>query len=870
MRVNLTPAQRHPATSSSTHYALKQVVGKGAYGIVYRAINRQTQKEVAIKVIEYDDEEELNEHMLEIDLLKNLRHQNIVKYHGFIQKSHQLYILLEYCSQGSLRDLVKRGPLDESDAKTFIRQTLEGLKYLHEQGVIHRDIKAANLLLDSRNVVKLADFGVSTRVNNLAMTYAGSPNWMAPEVMLGQGASTVSDIWSLGATVVEILTGNPPFHNLVNEAACYAIVHDSYIPPKSLSSSCRRFLSSCFQKNLFKRPRALELLNHEWLSETKQSILERFKEPESDNWDSDFIEVEVSPSKDHDIHDEQYYLKQLTQARVECHPHLIFSECDLGAVVSCLIDLCKRGQMKNVKEMFTYDLKYNEGRCRSLFITIGGLTYLLNHCPVVENILSECFINDMREMIKCGILAHCKSFSDPLLILSISSTFHELVDYKIWCQWCSQLPNMVESIIYGLENNEKMAEDILLKLSASSLFPMDKYFLSKLMALPLRNNLRLKYTILKSFNNLLERKEEQRENTIESFDSRPPVTPLSTSLPLSTPSVNIPVFPPQSTLPDRFMDWLLKSMPSATDDPHLIKNFIELCYNSSHLNQVSLGEIVEHREFIKLVKQLAQQLSGDLSIKYMKSLLLMALQLCVELSQEVNETTLSDMIDVSLQFLLVPEFATGGIDILLHCLQFALHERFKIYEDTTDIVIVVPSGDIRVPHRKLLQTFYSEEVKFGNFIPKFTKLCSLPPCNSLSYEIIIHKDFMDKVRSLFDLYRSSLIIQIDFLKFLKIVLTRYAEFMPQSKRKDISSEKLLSTGMKHAMLQPNANIIRNVANFLHHNWQIEKAQKGQVGADSVLIKQLCQDIELLQHGELQAGNKLIDKDGFAIPKFNPI
>lgn len=307
--------------TNSVQYQLKQVVGKGSYGIVYRAINRKTKVIVAIKEINYENDNELNESMIEIDLLKNLDHINIIKYHGFIQKMSSLYIILEYAAHGSLKSLMSKRPekcLTDIETRVYIRQTLHGLIYLHEQGVIHRDIKAANLLLDGNNVVKLADFGVSTKVNNTAMTLAGSLNWMAPEIITNKGASTLSDIWSLGATVIELVTGNPPFHNLMDINIYYAIENDTYFPPDSLPFLCKKFLDRCFQKNMFKRPSAKELLNDAWLDSVPNAVpkatvksgsldikLLKFKENNEDmsrNWDEDF--------KEDDIHLDSIKVKQ--------------------------------------------------------------------------------------------------------------------------------------------------------------------------------------------------------------------------------------------------------------------------------------------------------------------------------------------------------------------------------------------------------------------------------------------------------------------------------------------------------------------------------------------------------------------------------
>lgn len=291
------------SSKSSTQYQLKQVIGKGSYGIVYKAENKTTGQIVAIKEINYDNDDDLKEIMIEINLLKNLNHINIVKYHGFIQKMSNLYIILEYAAKGSLKTLMtnrQKKCLSESETKIYIRQTLNGLAYLHDKGVIHRDIKAANLLLDANNIVKLADFGVSTKVNNSAMTLAGSLNWMAPEIITNKGASTISDIWSLGATVVELLTGKPPYHNLLDINIYYAMENkdEQYYPPASLSNESKEFLKLCLQKNMFERATAKDLLNHPWIKSAlnNEDKLSKYKEDfmqEESNWDADFKEKEI-------------------------------------------------------------------------------------------------------------------------------------------------------------------------------------------------------------------------------------------------------------------------------------------------------------------------------------------------------------------------------------------------------------------------------------------------------------------------------------------------------------------------------------------------------------------------------------------------
>jgi serine/threonine protein kinase len=150
-------------------------------------------------------------------------------------------------------------------------QVLQGLQYLHEQGVIHRDIKGANILTTKDGTVKLADFGVSTSTlaggQDKEAQVVGTPYWMAPEIIQLSGASSASDIWSVGCTVIELLQGKPPYHNLAAMPALFAIVNDDHPPlPEGISAAARDFLMQCFQKDPNLRVSARKLLRHAWIT----------------------------------------------------------------------------------------------------------------------------------------------------------------------------------------------------------------------------------------------------------------------------------------------------------------------------------------------------------------------------------------------------------------------------------------------------------------------------------------------------------------------------------------------------------------------------------------------------------------------------
>lgn len=129
-------------------------------------------------------------------------------------------------------------------------QVLHGILYLHEQGVIHRDIKGANILTTKEGLVKLADFGVASRTTGLSeSSVVGTPYWMAPEVIELSGATTASDIWSLGCTVIELLEGKPPYHNLQPMPALFRIVNDDHPPlPQGASPVCSEMSQGTFMK----------------------------------------------------------------------------------------------------------------------------------------------------------------------------------------------------------------------------------------------------------------------------------------------------------------------------------------------------------------------------------------------------------------------------------------------------------------------------------------------------------------------------------------------------------------------------------------------------------------------------------------------
>eukprot|EP00053_Salpingoeca_punica_P005466 m.54487 g.54487 ORF g.54487 m.54487 type:complete len:598 (+) comp13255_c0_seq2:349-2142(+) len=257
-----------------------KLLGSGAYGQVFLALDLDTGAELAVKQVElHSDPTNLNLKEVqaleaEIELLTNLRHERIVTYFGTDKTTEFLTIFMEYVPGRSIHNrLLEYGQFSEDITRKYTRQLLEGLVYLHENRIVHRDIKGANVLVDAQGNVKLADFGASRRLQNIKTctgfkSVHGTPYWMAPEVINGKGYGRKSDIWSLSCTVVEMLTTQPPFADLEPMAALFKIGQESTpieeFLPTNVTPSVERFLRDCFQRET--RPSAAELLNHPFIT----------------------------------------------------------------------------------------------------------------------------------------------------------------------------------------------------------------------------------------------------------------------------------------------------------------------------------------------------------------------------------------------------------------------------------------------------------------------------------------------------------------------------------------------------------------------------------------------------------------------------
>ncbi|XP_017246766.1 uncharacterized protein LOC108218363 [Daucus carota subsp. sativus] len=249
-----------------------RLLGRGSLGSVYEGITDGgfffAVKEISLL---HQGRQSISQLEQEIHLLSKCEHENIVRYLGTEQTESNLYIFLELASKGSLLSLYQQYHFRDPLVSVYTRQILNGLKYLHDGNVVHRDIKCANILVDTNGTVKLADFGLakSSKLNDV-QSCKGTAFWMAPEVVnRSRSYGLAADIWSLGCTVLEILTGQHPYYPLDAMQAVYRI--GNCIPPRVpeyISIEARDFILKCLQVNPSSRPTAAQLLNHPFVKKS--------------------------------------------------------------------------------------------------------------------------------------------------------------------------------------------------------------------------------------------------------------------------------------------------------------------------------------------------------------------------------------------------------------------------------------------------------------------------------------------------------------------------------------------------------------------------------------------------------------------------
>ena len=264
-----------PKPLSESVVLSETLLGAGAFGAVYLGIHEETGEMIAVKKVTLGPPcdataKQIEQLAGEIRLMKALDHPNVVKYLHAQRKDTDLYIYMEYLSGGSLASVLSKfQTLGEKVVRIYMRQVLEGLKYLHQKNIVHRDIKPDNILLTPQGTAKISDFGTSREFSdgkNL-LTVTGTAWFMAPEVVKGTGHGAPADLWSVGCTIIQLLTGTVPFGEYDNAVtAMFNIaMHPEKVQeaiPDNISPELRSLLRGCLMEEPHARLTAVQALAH--------------------------------------------------------------------------------------------------------------------------------------------------------------------------------------------------------------------------------------------------------------------------------------------------------------------------------------------------------------------------------------------------------------------------------------------------------------------------------------------------------------------------------------------------------------------------------------------------------------------------------
>ncbi|OBZ81914.1 Calcium/calmodulin-dependent protein kinase type 1D [Choanephora cucurbitarum] len=275
----------YPLDLTSTYKVSKKTLGIGSFAVVKKCVHRSTEQPYALKII-LKKAIAGKEHMLssELDILKQVRHPNIVSMHQLYESKDAVYIVTDLASGGELfQQLLKKGSYTEKDASNLTRQMLQGLHYLHERDIVHRDMKPENLLFqttaDQANLM-ITDFGLSKILrarDDILTTACGTPGYVAPEVLLQTGHNKPVDLWSVGVILFTLLSGYTPFWGEDQATLFQSIISGQYEYDEeywsTISSSAKDLIDRLLTFDPNKRITAKEALEHPWIIGSKEADL---------------------------------------------------------------------------------------------------------------------------------------------------------------------------------------------------------------------------------------------------------------------------------------------------------------------------------------------------------------------------------------------------------------------------------------------------------------------------------------------------------------------------------------------------------------------------------------------------------------------